>query len=203
MHQFEHFLDRLGTIDGHYDDIVEHLQFWFAHNGYIKNHAQDAAQPYTFRHFTMEASAFKKNPKYSGYRNSAQNSYEVTSEWIDIGDLSGITKEHAANFNFVNSAFTMKTHPVTALPKFAQSRLLFTSRGSAPSFKIKMLSNVPLTQEDRLLVQFEFVCDYNEDPGLAKKTMAGISVIDRDWYKYVDVLRNWWTTTKAQITKQG
>jgi hypothetical protein len=70
-----------------------------------------------------------------------------------------------------------------------------------PSFKLKLLSGKELSQEDRLLTRFEFMVDYNEEPGLAKKVLAGISVIDRDWYKYIEAIKQWWAVAKAEIIR--
>lgn len=201
MHHFEHFLDRLSGIDANYAEIEEHLMFWFAHNGFTKNHAKETADNYSFRHFTMEASAFKQNPKYTRYKGAVLNSYEIESEWADIGDLSGITKAHVRYFNFVNGLTYISGAglPQPPIPKFAQ-RLVFKDR-NMPSFKLKLLSGKELSQEDRLLTRFEFMVDYNEEPGLAKKVLAGISVIDRDWYKYIEAIKQWWAVAKAEIIR--
>lgn len=200
MHQFEHFLDRISSIDSHYGDVEEHLMFWFAHNGFIKNHAKDTADQYMFRHFSIDASAFKKNPRYTGYRGSSQDSYEIDSEWMDIGDLSGITKAHASMFNFVNAKIHIAGAglPQPVLPKFAQSRLAFKDRSTPTSFRLKLLSGKELTQQDRLMARFEFAVDYNDEGG-AKRTLAGISVLDRDWHKYVETIKQWWAQTKPVI----
>lgn len=214
MHQFELFLDRISRVDDAYNDIEKHLIFWLSHNNYLPNTAKQISEQYTLRHFTIEASMFKQNPKYKGYRNSPQSSYEIHSEWFDIGDLSGITKEHANFFNFVDNGFLIRT-PITTLPKFAQQKLFFKSGSKNQSWhytskvssrgplKLMLSSNKEMTEEDRLMCCFEFFCDYDENINLAKKTMAGISVIDRDWYNYVKIITDWWTQTKLQITKQG
>jgi hypothetical protein len=62
--------------------------------------------------------------------------------------------------------------------------------------------NFPMTKNDPISVRIDVIMDYN-DENEAKKKLAGVKAIDRDWDKYQVLLSRWWAETKAKLIERS
>lgn len=199
LHTFENFLDRMREIDDEYETLQEHVSFWFAHNGYMQNQALDVSKQYAFKHFTIDASLFKENPRYKSSRRNVQTSYEITSAPADIGDLSGLNASHARHFNFWGNGFNFREVPEPPIPASTHTRMTFISNSFT---KNRLLSNEKFDVNDRLIVRLEFVIDSYYKEKEIQTELNAASEIDRNWEHYIAELKKWWITSKATVMQE-
>lgn len=206
MIDFEQHLDDLDEIDKNYNEIDDHILFWFAHHRYMNNHVLDTIENnyYNFKHFKVGPSILKQNPAFKQYKNNSQSSYEASSDWMHIGDMEGITREATALFSNQNGGeFYIRQYPSPfAKFNFLRYANFVSSNIHFASSKPRMQWNFPMTKNDPISVRIDVIMDYN-DENEAKKKLAGVKAIDRDWDKYQVLLSRWWAETKAKLIERS